>query len=126
MIDVNFKKCCNDCEYRKIYWKEEFGEFDIIKKKFINPSHATIGCEHELICKSYIESKNYIFGKDETLSKTANWEIWAGWVGNHNKRIEDAKCSNCGYKHPTVYESTNQLSRYCPNCNCLMSVLEEG
>lgn len=48
----------------------------------------------------------------------AYWEYWGGWAGNHDKRIEDAECSNCGFKHPTVrgYGAPDQLYKICPNC----------
>lgn len=48
----------------------------------------------------------------------AYWEYWAGWCGNHDKRIDDATCSNCGFKHPTVrgYNAPEQLYEVCPKC----------
>ncbi len=56
----------------------------------------------------------------------ANWIIWGGWKGNHDRRIDDAKCSNCGFIHPTVYNSIDNLNRYCPLCNSEMTAVEEG
>jgi hypothetical protein len=70
-----------------------------------------------------------------TTEKTAKWEFWSGWVGNHDRRIEDATCSNCGYVHPTIRreivnnkfkpnETTqdilNKLSDTCPGCGAKM------
>lgn len=56
----------------------------------------------------------------------AEWVTWAGWSGNHDRRIEGAKCSNCGHVHPTVYGSLNQLSKTCPTCGKFMKVVLEG
>jgi hypothetical protein len=70
------------------------------------------------------ESKRYFM-----LTK-AKWQFWEGWIGNHDKRIEDATCSNCGYKHPKVcrtYGSNenaqdvlDKLFKFCPSCGKLM------
>lgn len=48
----------------------------------------------------------------------AYWEYWGGWRGNHDKRIDDAKCSSCGFEHPTVRggNAPNQLYKICPMC----------
>lgn len=43
-----------------------------------------------------------------------------GWEGNHDRRIDDAKCSNCGYKHPIVYGSTDKLADECSCCRSIM------
>lgn len=55
---------------------------------------------------------------DFSLPPEAYWEFWPGWVGNHDKRIDDAKCSNCGFRHPTVrgVDAPKQLYKVCPNC----------
>lgn len=50
----------------------------------------------------------------------AEWEYWDGWSGNHDKRIEDATCSRCGYKHFIVKGSPNLLQDYCPCCKSRM------
>lgn len=52
----------------------------------------------------------------------AYWEYWGGWAGNHDKRIDDAKCSNCGFKHPTVRggNAPDQLYKLCPHCGRYM------
>lgn len=47
--------------------------------------------------------------------ETAHWDFWAGWRSNHDHRIEDATCSNCGYKHHTVH-SLMELMPSCPQC----------
>lgn len=69
----------------------------------------------------------YIYKIEEGLVMRgkANWIIWAGWRGNHDQRIDDAKCSKCGYKHFTVYNSPEKLSNYCPNCGSKMSIEEK-
>ena len=57
------------------------------------------------------------------------WNFWDGWIGNHDQRIEDATCSECGYVHPTVRREHNdksykdvlaKLANYCPNCGADM------
>jgi len=53
-------------------------------------------------------------------SNRANWLFWPGWSGNHDRRIEDAKCSKCGYVHHTVYGSLDKLSKHCPDCGSKM------
>ena len=52
----------------------------------------------------------------------AYWEYWGGYAGNHDKRIEDAKCSNCGFEQPTVrgYGAPDQLYKICPKCGLRM------
>lgn len=51
----------------------------------------------------------------------AEWKYWEGWCGNHDKRIEDATCSKCGYKHPTIrFGSPDLLQDYCPSCKSRM------
>lgn len=58
--------------------------------------------------------------KEEKIKETTStyWEYWGGWAGNHDKRIDDAKCSNCGFKHPTVRGSNapDLLYKVCPEC----------
>lgn len=57
------------------------------------------------------------------MSKSkADWLVWGGWVGNHDMRIEGAKCSNCSFVHPTVFKSLDNLYKICPNCGSKMSV----
>ncbi len=53
----------------------------------------------------------------------AKWRVWAGWRGNHDKRIEDAICSNCGYTNPTVY-GIESLPKVCPFCKRKMGIEE--
>jgi hypothetical protein len=55
--------------------------------------------------------------------KTAKWNYWPGWKGNHDQRIDDAKCSKCGYNHKTVY-APGELSSYCPGCGSIMTDTE--
>lgn len=64
-------------------------------------------------------------GYTTQAGKTANWIIWSGWSGNHDQRIDDAKCSGCGYVHPTVYGSVKKLSAICPGCKSKMGVVEK-
>ena len=58
---------------------------------------------------------------------TAEWIYWEGWVGNHDKRIDDAKCSSCGYIHHTVYRvGPIGLSDTCPICGKIMKKHKDG
>lgn len=56
---------------------------------------------------------------------TAKWRIWGGWGGNNDRRIEDAKCTSCGYEHGTVYGSTARLGGFCGKCGARMVGVEE-
>ena len=56
--------------------------------------------------------------------KKAQWIVWKGWIGNHDRRIDDAKCSNCGFAHPTVFLTLDKLGKYCPSCGRKMTVKE--
>lgn len=55
-----------------------------------------------------------------------HWIYWDGWCGNHDRRIDDATCSVCGYKHPTVratkeeWDTPKFLSDLCPGCGAKM------
>lgn len=65
-----------------------------------------------------------------STTRRGKWIYWDGWLGNHDQRIDDAKCSECGYQHPVVrremgehYGSTiNKLARECPCCKAQMDV----
>lgn len=67
---------------------------------------------------------------DEKSENVGYWEFWEGWIGNHDQRIEDATCSECGYKHPVVRRQTGEnsadvlkkLTPYCPQCGIKMTV----
>lgn len=70
----------------------------------------------------------FVTFQDEVIEEKpqAYWEYWAGWVGNHDKRIDDATCSKCGFKHPTVrgYDAPDQLYKFCPSCGRRMGKRE--
>jgi len=55
----------------------------------------------------------------------AYWLVWGGWSGNHDQRIDNARCSNCGYIHETVKGSLAKLSKFCGGCSSEMTVKEE-
>ncbi len=71
----------------------------------------------------------YQDGKAESVVH-GEWKFWEGWMSNHDMRIEDATCSVCGYKHPTVRRTygiretmqdvLNKLSNYCADCGAKM------
>lgn len=88
---------------------------------------AILGLKYTIYIFDYEE------GAEETV-KRARWVYWGGWCSNHDMRIDDAICSGCGYKHPTVrwergddiykrdayYTVLNKLSDKCPNCGAIM------
>jgi hypothetical protein len=53
VIDIKFKPCCENCQYRKTYIKEDKYYSDN------RPYDITtiIGCEHENVCKEYRDEK---------------------------------------------------------------------
>lgn len=58
---------------------------------------------------------------EQTEEYDAEWKYWDGWCGNHDKRIDDATCSKCGYEHPTIrFGSPDLLQDYCPSCKSKM------
>lgn len=77
------------------------------------------------------EWKEEIQNKINQISnvKYGRWIYWDGWKGNSGQRIDDATCSECGYKHPTVwrnqgeeYNSTpDKLADICPSCKAIMN-----
>ena len=68
------------------------------------------------------------WNRRDSPANRGQWKYWDGWVGNHDQRIDDATCSECGYKHPTVRwrkgdkpnSTPDKLSNYCPNCGLEM------
>ena len=62
--------------------------------------------------------------------KHARWKYWDGWCSNHDQRIEDAVCSNCGYEHQTIRlekgeewgSVPNKLAKECPKCHAKMDL----
>lgn len=105
---------CVDSNGNVIITKEAFDE--VVKNSYNN------GYEDGLK-QSSIEVDKL---KESSLEKKANWKMWGGWKGNHDQRIENATCSNCGYKHPTVKVSLSLLNKYCPNCQCTMVNVDYG
>lgn len=78
-----------------------------------------------------IEEYNKLYPESQLQTKLVNqkqarWQFWEGWMSNHDMRIDNAICSNCGYIHFTVRRTPgsketeqdvlNKLSNFCPNC----------
>lgn len=68
---------------------------------------------------------NFIQTINPPKVELADWEIWAGWRGNHDHRIDDAKCSNCGYEYPKTVYKPSDLPEVCPGCYHRMKVKEK-
>lgn len=88
----------------------------LIAEKFEVPAHNIV-LDMNLMKRDIVATINL---KEEKIEETAStyWEYWGGLAGNHDKRIDDAKCSNCGFKHPTVRggNAPDQLYKFCPRC----------
>ena len=89
-------------------------------------SHSDVGCVDLHDVKRLIDK----FPKEgvDNQNKLARWIYWDGWRGNTAQRIDDAVCSECGYKHPTVWwvkgdkhdTTPDKLASVCPNCKSIM------
>ena len=51
MIKINFKKCCYTCGNCSVYDMER----SLYSRSVISDKEIVIGCEHEKVCKSYLE-----------------------------------------------------------------------
>lgn len=63
MLDIKFKFCCTDCPSRDSYMHDHTLNVNYVAFT----TKSTIGCNHELICKEYIESETDTIS--ETLAK---------------------------------------------------------
>ena len=100
--------------YSKCKTKQDFANLAMLKNRIV-----AIERIKECI---YFELKVDNINDILETEKEASWKIWSGWDTNHDLRIEGATCSNCGYKHSTVYKSTNNLNKICPQCKSKMSI----
>ena len=50
---------------------------------------------------------------------------WKVWKGNHDNRVEYAKCSSCGFIHCNV-NSIFELPKSCPHCNSNINQVDYG
>lgn len=76
------------------------------------------------------DEPNYQHNSNSEAVSHGHWIYWEGWIGNHDMRIEDATCSECGYKHPAVRRDINgkrdkeavlnKLANECPKCGAFM------
>lgn len=76
--------------------------------------------------KRVLEAKIYFENQKYGDADKAYWDYMSGWINNQGKCIEDATCSNCGFKHPIVRgeNAPDKLSETCPKCGCLMEKRE--
>lgn len=63
---------------------------------------------------------NEILSRITNETYDAEWIYWDGWNGNHDRRIDDATCSKCGWRHPVVQGSPEKLSDFCAGCGSKM------
>lgn len=63
-----------------------------------------------------------LLAEQQNVKSVGFWKIWPGWEGNHDHRIENAKCSQCGYEHSTIFYSEQQLPSICQACGSNMSL----
>lgn len=57
-LTINFKPCCEDCDYRKSYVKEETSGPIYAADNIVivaGEVKTNIGCEHEKVCKGFLE-----------------------------------------------------------------------
>ena len=100
----------------------------------LEPAYYDGNIEQDVICEWNTRYNcASVSNKEEEPVRRGRWVYWSGWRGNHDMRIEDAVCSECGYEHPAVrweqsdprgkgaYESVlNKLKYECPKCGALM------
>lgn len=65
------------------------------------------------------------YDRTHTSEHKVYWKVWEGWKGNHDNRVEDAKCSSCGFTHCTV-KGISELPKSCPNCNSNINQVDYG
>lgn len=65
MITIKFKECCMNCVQVKTYTDEN--KAYALDKVFL--SSTTIGCEHEEVCKKYIDDTDELQRTEETYAK---------------------------------------------------------
>jgi len=107
----------------------ENGMFHFVKNgviSFVNPKDVKFFGK-----LSDWENKDYETHNEKELLKVTTptptvtieesyWEYWGGWSGNHDRRIDDAKCNKCGYVTATVKGTPSNLPDYCPSCGLKM------
>jgi len=49
-----------------------------------------------------------------------HWVIWEGWRGNHDHRIDNAVCSDCGFVNHSIVYDPKDLFDFCPKCGIKM------
>lgn len=56
MITINYKSCCGECTNIKSYLNENKIMSTANNKDECIEAATTIGCQHEKVCKKYIEN----------------------------------------------------------------------
>lgn len=108
-ISEAINRCIKENYPINIEWVEEYN-------KLLQESHEVPKEPDVTITNVPHEEPEIVY----TPKRTAKWIFWPGWVSNHDKRIEDAQCSCCGYVHSVVYRNPNKLSSICPACSSKM------
>ena len=110
-------------------WLKEIDKMIKSYKKFSDRASRDLYVMNTLIKRYnelYPEARLNVKAAEQVESTKAKWQFWEGWIGNHDMRIDDAICSNCGYKHHIVRRTPysneterdvlNKLGNFCPNC----------
>lgn len=112
------KKCCDLCGKEITKAETSYAKM-VIADSVLGP-YVYLDLHTECATRLNNKINSFLAEAQAKSSFEARWEYWPGWGGNHDKRIEDAKCSRCGYNHPTVRGTPKLLSDVCPRCKSKM------
>jgi len=124
--------CLPECNHMSLDIKTSF----MFADEAVVQTTNVIYCRHEDACKMWHDKGQQQAPNTKSPNELraeygcppieeANWDLWGGWRGNHDRRIEDATCSNCGYIHPKVFKSLDNLVSICPVCKRKMTTVHE-
>lgn len=81
MIEIKFKDCCQNCASRNTYLKED----SMYAINRVVEVYTAIGCEHELVCKQYIEDE-----LQRSMDPTLNYrDYFLKYLAEAKARLED-------------------------------------